>query len=364
MEKIKLPSPELLEQYQSGKKLAILVGYFLICLMMLCVAFGFVFLGGRLIPGWKGFYLVGMVFFLTIESIYSRKKVAELEQQEKIIFRISEWIAFAIFIKILLYLVNEPSQIFKDLVLWQEDFLQFFTGEYFLALLVAILTWWSAAAFSSEVEELYEREIDAEWDDLGKLQNVLRDIRNKISSRIFIIGTLLVGLAVVSRLDLTIVLLSSGESARRNILPIINVLIYFLLAMVLLTQTQFALLRTRWLTQHLPVSPNLARNWIKYGLIFFIILAIVVIFLPTNYSIGLLDTLKYALGYLFKAVSFLILLVTLPITFCLSLFSLSSTSSTGSPASGLGALPPGSPPVQSPAWWDFICSLSFWIIFL
>jgi hypothetical protein len=363
MEKIRIPSPPLLEQYQSGKKLAILVGYILICLMMLCVAFGFVFLGARLIPGWKGAYLIGMVLFLSIEAIYSRKRVADFEQKEKIIFRISEWIAFAILIKTLLYLVNGPAQFLIDLPRWQEDFLTFFTGEYFLALFVAILTWLSSAAFSSEVEELYERENDADWDDLGKLQNVLRNIRNKISSRTFIIGTLLVGLAVIARLDTNIVLLTTAESTRKNILPVLNVLIYFLLALVLLTQTQFALLRTRWITQHLPVSPNLARNWIKYGLIFFIFLAVIVFFLPTNYSIGLLDTLKYALGYLFQAVSFIILLITLPITFCLSLFSFTSKSNASPQSGGLSTLP-ASPPGQSPAWWDFVRSLAFWIVFL
>jgi hypothetical protein len=363
MEKIKPPSPHLLEQYQSGKKLAILVGYILITLMMLCVAFGFIFLGARLIPGWKGGYLVGMVLFLSIEAIYSRKRVAEFEQKEKIIFRISEWIAFAILIKALLYLVNGPAQFLIDLPLWQADFLTFFTGEYFLALFVAILTWLSSAAFSAEVEELYERENDADWDDLGKLQNVLRNIRNRISSRTFIIGTLLVGLAVISRLETNIVLLNSAESTRKNMFPILNVLIYFLLTLVLLTQTQFALLRTRWITQRLPVSPNLTRNWIKYGLIFFIFLAVVVFFLPTNYSIGLLDTLKFSLGYLFQAASFLILLITLPITFCLSLFSFTSKSTQSPPGGGLSTLP-AAPPGQSPAWWDFIRSLAFWVIFL
>jgi hypothetical protein len=364
MEKIKIFPAELLEPYQSGKKLTILVANILICLMMTCVGSGFAFLGARLIPGWQGGYLVWLSLFLSIESIYSRKRAERFEQREKILFRVSEWIAFAVLIKILLYLMNGTGQFFKDILLWQTDFIaNFFTGEYFLALVVAILTWWSSAAFSAEVEQLYEREKDAEWDDLGKLQNVLKDMRNKLSSRVFLIGTLLVGLAVMSRLETDFILIHTGLE-QKNIFPVVIVLTYFFLALVLLTQSQFALLRTRWITQRLAVSPNLARNWIRYGLLFFCSLAVVVFFLPTNYSIGLLDTLKYALSYFFQAASFLILLITLPITYCLSLFSLTSKTPNTPPATGPSAMPSPPAPGQSPAWWEFIRSLAFWIFFV
>jgi hypothetical protein len=363
MEKITPPSSGLVSQYRSGKALALLVGNILTCLMMVSVALAVVFVGERLVQDWHGRYLIWMALFLSIEAIYSRKRVQDFESRERIIFRVSEWIAFAVAIKILLYLIHDPAQFLIDLPLWQASFIEtFITGEYLLALLVAVLVWWSSTAFSAEIGDLFERELETDWDDLGKLQNALREMRNKISSRIFFLGTLVVGLAVIARVETAIPLINI-DPASKSVLPVINALAYFSFGLVLLTQTQFALLRTRWFTQHMTVSPNLAKNWMKYGMTFFLVLALVVFFLPTNYSIGFLDTIKYAIGYLFQAVAFLMLLITLPITFCLSLFSFSTQKTSETPPPQIGALPAATPssPVE---WWEFVRSLAFWIFFI
>jgi hypothetical protein len=165
-------------------------------------------------------------------------------------------------------------------------------------------------------------------------------------------------------MDFNAILTGPSEPQGGSLLPIGNVLVYFLLAFVLLTQTQFALLRTRWITQRLPISPTLAKNWVKYSLVFFVVLGVIVALLPTRYSIGLLDTLRYTFGFLSQALTLLFILITLPITFCLSLFSITApTDSSTPPAGNLGGLP-ATPPPQSPAWWDLVRSLAFWIFFI
>jgi hypothetical protein len=141
-------------------------------------------------------------------------------------------------------------------------------------------------------------------------------------------------------------------------------LIYFILALVMLSLTQFALMRTRWLSQRLPVSPVLAMNWIKYGLAFFAILAIVVFFLPTEYSLSLLDTLRYSLDFLIKAFSILVLLITLPITFCLSLFRFAQPNGGTSEPPPSFTPPPVADPRQPLAWLEVLRSLAFWVIFV
>lgn len=355
---------DLLGAYRSGQTPFTLVSHIIIVGMMISVALAFHFLGNRFIPGWKGGYLVWMAIFLSIEAMYSRKRVKDLDTRERLIFRLSEWVAFLAGIKIAIYLTHNPAQLLTDLPLWQEDFFQnFFTGEYMLAIFIAVLVWWSSLAFSSEIEELYSREMDAEWDDPGKLQNALRDIRVRILSKIFFLGALLVALAVAAHLEVPFEAIQQMAQANVGPLPVANVLLYFVLALVLITQTQFALLQARWINQRLPISAQLTRNWIRYGLFFFLLCAVIVFFLPTNYSIGLLDTLRLAVGYLLKALAFLLVVISLPVTWCMSLFSFTNQVNDTIPPGELGSMPAVSPHTPLP-WWEFVQSLLFWAFFL
>ncbi len=365
MEKIKPPSAELDGSYKAGMNLAVGVGHTITCLMMVCVGVGFVFAARRLSPSWNGFYLVGLVLLVSIESIIARKRVADLDDKEKILFRIAEGVALAVLVKVTQYLVHGPAQLIEDIPLWQSKFLEsFFTREYVFVLVVLLLTWWASAAHAAEIEELFEREEEADWDDLGKVQNALRDIRNRISARAFMIGAMLVGLAVISRLESSLTFLEPGNPGTRgNFLPVVNVMGYFALALALLTQTQFVLLRSRWIHQRLTVSPNLARNWMKYGLVFFVILSVAVTFLPTDYSMGLFDTLRAAFGYLTQAVTFLLVILMIPFALCLRLLPSGGESSVNTPGGAIGTFPAATPG-QAPAWWEFIKSLAFWILFI
>jgi hypothetical protein len=364
MEKMNAASPEPVSPIQSGTNLALAVGYTLICLMMVTLAIGVIFAGTRLIPAWNGTYLAGLALFFSIEAIYSQKHTADLDQKEKTLFRITEWISFAVLIKIVLYLVHGPAQLLNDIPLWRSQFFEtFFTAEYVLALLLSIIVWWTSKDCSAAIEELYERESEASWDDLGKVQNALRDIRNRISSRIFIFGTILVAMAVLARLDISTPFMNAGEITRGNLFPVLNVLAYFILGLLLLSQTQFALLRARWIHQHLPVSGNLARNWMKYGLAFFVILAAIVAVLPTNYSLGLFETLEVVLRFIIQAINFLFMLIMLPITLCLSLFSSGSATTSEPPSESLGKFMAATAKTPLP-WWEFLKSLLFWVIFI
>jgi hypothetical protein len=359
------PSFDLLAIYRQGQGQAILFGHVMICLMMATIALAFALFGARLIPGWNGVYLVWVCMLIAMEAIYTRKRTEELDFRDRIFFHLSEWIAFAVALKLLLYAMHGIGQILVDLPLWQKNFLEnFFTGEYIFALVVTGLVWLVTMAYAGELEGLYNREEDAIWDELGKLQNSLHDLRRRIATRIFIIGAGVVILAVLSRIDTTFVL-GQRSSGVAFFAPVIDVLAYFVLALVLLSQTQFALLRTRWLWQRTPISARLASNWLRYGLLSFLILAVIVFFLPTHYSIGLLDTLRYALNYISQAFTFLMVILTLPFTLCMTLLSLfSGSKGVSQQPAPQPQLPPPGVPAQPIAWIEFLRSLLFWGIFI
>jgi hypothetical protein len=359
------PSADLFTNYRTSQAQSTLLGNIIAVLMMVSLTIAVVQLGERIFPEWHGVYLVWASLLISMEAIYTRKYSRQLEGRERIFFRISEWIAILVALKILIYLVHDPAQLLIDLPLWQQDFFgAFFTGEYMLAIAVALAVWFNSAGFSGALERLYERDEDTLWDELGKLQNALNDVRRGISTRIFLMGSIIVILAALSRVDATAILRTVGKPPPGYSGPVINVLAYFLMALVMLSQTQFAMMRVRWLWQRLPMPPGLGKNWIKYGLLFFLALAIIVFFLPTEYSVGLFDTLRYVLDFLIRAVTFFLLLLAFPFTLCASLFRSTQENQSPMPPPSLPPAGMQAAPAQPVAWLEILKSMLFWAIFL
>lgn len=357
--------PILLSSYRDTQKRALLIGRTLVILMMGCLADAIVQAGERAFMDWHGGYLVVIALVIAIEAMLAREQTEALETHQRLLFHLSEWVAIAILFKLFFYMLHGPAQLLHDLAAWQSDFLQsFFTGEYLLALVLMAIVWSCARAYSGELKSLYRSKDDAGWEDLGKLQNILHQIRDNLAARIFLVGTFVVGLAVISRLPSIPILKPAALSGFSNLSSLLIVLIYFVLALLLLSQTQFALLQTRWLWQRLPVSPKISGYWVKYGLAFFFVLAVMAFLLPHQYTLGIFDTLRLVFGFLSQAFSLLFVLVALPFTFCMSLFSFLAPQATAPLPPTIQAIPPPAVPAAPVAWLEFARSLAFWVIFL
>lgn len=361
------PSYDLLTNLRTGQGQTLLFGKVMVALLMCTLAISVVHIGERFTPGWGGAYLIFSCLIIAVEAMVIRKRAKELEGQERVIFHVSEWIAILIALKILIYLIRGPAQLLVDLPRWQENFIEnFFSGEYIVAIVLAAIVWFNSYRFAGDLEDLYDEDIDTGWDELGKLQNALHTLHSRISTRIFIMGSVVVLLTALSRVDATAVFRSLGKPPAGYYAPVVNVLAFFIIALVLLSQTQFAMLRSRWLWQQIPVNPGIAKNWVKYGLLFFIVMAIIVFFLPTEYTVGLIDVLRYILGLIFQLLALLLTILTIPFTFCLSLFRISSENpEPTTPAQP--AAPPmifDSPAQQPIGWLEILRSLLFWLIFL
>ena len=362
-----LPSFDPAARYRKAQGQALLFGHAMIVLMMVTVAAAFGLFGTRLFREWSAWVPVILSLILSIEAIFTREQTREMDTREKVTFHLSEWVAFAVIAKVILYLVRGFDSLLADIPRWQADFLaNFFTADYLYLLLVMTVVWFLSRAYTGGFEALYDRENDALWEDLGKLQNALHDIRRRIGARLFIVGILVVALAVLTRADFPGVFQPLPVGWLFSA-PVVIIVVYFLTTLVLLSHTQFSLLRTRWLWQRLPISPGLAANWLRYGLIAFALLAVIVLMLPTRYSIGLLDTLRILLDFGMRAFSAVFFVLTLPVTLCLSIISLFSGEESA-PQSQQPIMPPGVPPAgpagEPVAWLEFLKSLLFWAIFI
>jgi hypothetical protein len=350
--------------YQAHRGASIIICKVIIAAMMGCVGFGFAQFVSRLareagVAFYPG-YLTLFAISISAEAMYTHRRAADLDGRDKLIFRAAEGLTLIIVFKFYTLLRVGFTAMLGEISRWQTDFAgSFFSAEFISGGLILVLVWVLSTNLANEIDDLHDREQDATWDELGIVQNALHLFRNRIMGYAFGLGALVLFFAVGSRLNVrAFVPLLSGRFDPS--VPILNVLIYFVLTLVLLSQTQFALLRTRWLWSKTPVAQQLARNWLLYGTIFFIALAILSFVLPTSYSLGFFDTLRYLMNVVGEIFRFIIMLILLPFTLCAKLFNVSDAPQE---AAAPAATPPPPPVVADSApsaLWQFIQSLLFW----
>ena len=131
-----------------------------------------------------------------------------------------------------------------------------------------------------------------------------------------------------------------------NVAPVtglvVNVLIYFLVGLALISQVRLELLAVRWQAQGVRTPANLTQRWVRYTLTFVVLAGLLAFVLPTGYTLGTLGVLGgilfYVLGFLWLVVFLLVNLMLLPISWLGSLLRGNAVPPT------LPAQPPPPPP--------------------
>jgi hypothetical protein len=144
-----------------------------------------------------------------------------------------------------------------------------------------------------------------------------------------------------------------------------NILAYFALALVLLSLTQFSILRVRWSLERIPISPDMAGRWIAYSVGLLLVIALISSLLPTRYSVGLLEVLGYLIAVLFGILNLIFTILALPIMFLFSLIAylLGKTESLSQPGI-TPVMPTVPPPGATGTWSELLKSILFWLVFL
>ncbi len=350
----------LLETFQISQRFSDAAFRLLISLMMVCLAVSVMQFGERLAFGqnWSGWYLPVFVWLVSIEAMATQSKVQELDTNARFIYHVCEWIIFAILLKIFHYIMVGPSQLWIDLPLWKQNLAYFFVGDYLPVLVVMFISWLLSGSLVDDLEELKIEITDLNW-ELGKLDNNRQAARQRMAEKIFIAGAVMVFISMLTRLDLKVFW---GETPASQA-SIANILIYFLLTLIFLSVTQFSFLRGRWFWNKTPMAPEIGRNWLRYSILFFALLAAVAFILPTRYTFGLLEIIQFIMNALFQLAILLFTLIALPCTWILSLLGLrsSSQSSPNIQIQPPQIITPSSPPS---AWWELVKSILFWAIFL
>jgi hypothetical protein len=349
------------------------LSYALVFLMMACVLMTLGALIQNVFPGWHSGIIVGVLLFIVIDRLYTYRQLKSLTplSSEWVTAYAAQWIVIALFIRFLLAYVNGLDSFLTDLSAFARgDIVKFFSGEFVITLLLALLVWRLTAQFLALLDEIGLDVEIAMQDDPGPIQMDVIPAHQRLVNLILSLGIGLVILTALTRLNFRATFSASVG------LPTLEwnrfsgaeagALLYFVFGLGLLSLSRLMSLQTHWNRLRIPVSSeHLTRQWGMYSLLFLFFLAVVVSLLPAGDSFGFFSVLGTLFGFLIGVFVFLsqaivaiiILLFSLPFL----LLGKAPRFTGGSPPPAFPTLPtePVVPP-DSSALLAFLRSIILW----
>jgi hypothetical protein len=352
---------ERFRTFQSSHRFSTVASAVIHVLMMGCLAISYTQAVVRFIPIWQPGHVIWIALFISADAIVAVFTQREKTIRERVAFHLAEWIVIMLLIQVVIYARRNFEGLAEDLARLEESLVYFFHPEFLLTLFPMFLIWLLSFIMAEDLVRLEVDESELNLENPEVLEKDRRQIRRGMSERVLFVGLLLVILAFVARLELVQFF---GETPAIRA-PVYNVIVYYVLALVLISQVQLSALRGHWLWTKAPIRANLAGDWLKYSLLFFVVIAALTVFLPTQYSMGFLDTLGYLLHLLGQVIVFLAFILLWPIIQLINfLMSFLRTDSDQEP---LNIEPPemfAGEPGTPLGWWELLKSILFWTLII
>ncbi len=327
--------------------------------MFACIALSVAQFVRAFIPDWNATYMVVGVFLVSLEAFYARQMVRRqrLWGREWWTFRLAEWVVILVALKLVSYVARSPQDFLADLASWQQDPRNILSLEFMIVIVLAYFAWLGAGDVARNFEELQQAPESGYFDPSLSLGELQRLFFNGGVILLILTGLTQVGLSMVLQMDRPPV---GGL--------ILNVLLYFVVGLLLLSQGRFELLQTRWRFNDIPVARNVAARWALLAGVTLVIVAAAVSLLPTRYTIGLLTVLNWLLSLVLSILFFAWLIISYYIwAFASWLLTLLFGRPQPAPISpALPALPAAPPIVQTGEsdWLAMFRAVVFWAVLL
>jgi hypothetical protein len=351
--------------FQRNARLSALLGSLIASLMLACAVVPVARIFEVLSPGWPGTFLVAACFLIALEAMFSRRALRgrSFPQPEWLRYRLSEWILILLGLKLLLYAAFGFDTLALDLSQRGLNFFSFFfSDDYVIILMVGFIVWMLGGNFAEELDLLEADETLLLAEGRSGAVFSRNAARRRLVNMILIIGGVMLFMTAVLRSDLG----TPWFALPALQLGFFNIMLYFLLSLVLLSLTQFSILRVGWLHEGAPLQPGLAGRWFIYSSIFLAVLALISFSLPTGYSLGLLAFLRLVLSITTYGISLIGFIITLPLmllmVFLARLFNRPEMEQPLPELPGPVQLPPQTPGSPLP-WLELLKGLLFWLFF-
>ena len=328
-------------------------------LVFILFGFGLRFLIERFYPGFRAAYLPVILGISSAIAIYSHARMKTLEGRERTLFWVSELITLAVILKVFLLVRGGGQSLQTQITALQRNVMEaIFNPSYIFMLFSCLLAWVLTNHLTSLSDQMHERELDVVWDDLGRVQNSLKQIRNQMIA--IYVSLLVFFVFIIAIASVPIVIPGVLSIPTAPAAPIWMAMLFGTLILIILSLTQFTLLRSRWDIDRSKVSSIVPRQWLISGLILIGVIGIIAVILPTRYSISFFDLLIWLSGILVQIASFLMYLLTLPFALLSRLFSSEQPQSPEPPPFQLPEMQAPPPAQAFPPILALIRDILFW----
>lgn len=330
----------------------------LIAVMFACIALSAATFFQTFAPTWSAAYLVIGVFLISLEAFFSARMVKQyrISGSEWWSFRLAEWVVILFVIKLLSYAVPGWRALVADMAKWQADPTTIFSLEYVAALVLVFFTWMGSTDIAGWLADLDQEPAGPDFSPMVSL--------GSLQSLFFTGGVIIVVMAGLTQVGLRAVL----QIDRPPVGGVIaNVLIYFVVGLLLLSQARLELLASRWQASGVDVAPGIKNRWAQLALATLAAIALVALLLPTRYSVSILDIVGIAIAIVANILLIIGYLLNLLLFWLLGLLaglmSLFGQAPLPSPAAApmLPTFAPVTPRGPTPDWVALVRSILFWV---
>lgn len=355
----------LLDLFNENERRTTLLHHLIASLMLGCMVMVIVQFGEALVYHWEGDFLGPLGVLVALEGMYSRRFVRQYDtlSREWWLYRLTEWVVILAGLKLLIYLLTGIDQLWADLPLWRANFIEnFFTGEYLFALAIILMVAGLASMFSEELAQLEGDEKLLRWERESQIPVQRKAARASLANLIFTIAGGMIFLTGLMRLDWE----TLWGIVPRSVGGVGYVIAYFVLALILLSLTEFSILRVRWSLEEIPFTRDLAKRWLVYSLIFLIVVGLVAAVLPTRYSVGMLEIGRFLVSLVVTLFSLLLIILMTPLFWLMSLLAqLMGNPDRLEPPDLERLIPsaPAPPAAGGASWVELLKSILFWLVF-
>jgi hypothetical protein len=331
-----------------------LTNYLIVSGLLTCLAIGAVQLGLQLSPRWNAGYIPLLCFFVALETAYLTRYV----RYGKLlvpwtVLRAAEVLVLLVLARVLLSLARglQPNENLNP-------FAGHVDGEFLVLVLIVALTWLGSWRLTSDLLNLETLDPTLDREIIQEIAEAQVETRREFITFILIGGVALTFLTGLLRLYLR----TNPQATEAASYGLGHIVVYFFLALVLFSRTRLSLLRSGWSWEHVPIGQSVGARWITYTVLLLAVTVLVALVLPTQYSLGLLNTLSYILQIINAVIQFIIFVIATLLYALLSLFTPSGEAAQPRPA-WRPPLPAGTDAAPATLS-EFVQSLIFWTIFL
>ncbi len=326
----------------------------------------------RFAPQWQPLYLVGAVGLIALEAglVHYTYRRDRMWTSELLRYLAPELLLMVVLMRVATILSSGTATLSQSLRRWLFDPLSVFDLTFIVAIIAGLVVGTITHSTMQALRDLQPQEFEgpAKPSDDQRLLSLMSEDRaialRTISNR-FIAG----GVFVLLALGLESVNIQRINEPGRSIstLSAIGALVYLMSGFLLYSQARLALLQSRWRLDGARVAPNVGKRWTRSSWLVIVGVALVMVVLPRTYGLGLLDTIRAALGlvgYLFSVLGYAVIwffsLVALIPALLLSFFRVDGPSAAAPP---ITPPPPPPPPtvVREP---QLFPALVFWACML